>query len=184
MELLLAIKLTVASMQVAFGGCFLLLNLWRQNKFYKYKQFISPHTSPKPPKYSLIFSSGVSGDKPPTKIFLMGSFVFIALALFGSMTFPFSLCSFWSMTCGKLKHDLTRGSSETFHWCFEQGPVNLYLVFVNAIASISILWLQQCFVAQNQTVPWFWSLSTDVDSSDKAFQESPGATYHPRVVRE
>lgn len=59
------------------------------------------YTSPNVPKYSLIFSSGVSGDKPPTNIFFTGSFVFIAFALFGSITLPFNLCSFCSITCSR-----------------------------------------------------------------------------------
>jgi len=57
------------------------------------------HTSPKEPKYSLTFSSGVSGERPPTKIFFTGSLLFMALAFLGSMTFPLSLCSLCVTTC-------------------------------------------------------------------------------------
>lgn len=55
------------------------------------------HTSPKVPKYSWITSFEVSGLRPPTKIFLTGSF-FMAMAFLGSMTRPSSLCSFCSKT--------------------------------------------------------------------------------------
>lgn len=55
-------------------------------------------TSPKAPKYSLMASSVASGFRPPTKIFLAGSF-FIAIALLGSIWRPSSLCSFCSSTC-------------------------------------------------------------------------------------
>lgn len=152
----MAIKLTVASMQAACGGCFLLINLWRQNKFHKYKQFVSPHTSPKPPKYSRIFSSGVSGDKPPTKIFLTGSFVFMALALFGSMTFPFSLCSFWSMTWGKWKHNLT------------QFKLNVSLMFWVRPTLLQFQYLDYTNNLLHKIKEFcdFWTLSTDTDSSD------------------
>ncbi len=57
-------------------------------------------TSPKAPKYSRIFSSVVSGLRPPTKIFLAGSF-FMAMALLGSICRPSSLCSFCSSTFQK-----------------------------------------------------------------------------------
>lgn len=54
-------------------------------------------TSPKAPKYSSMTSFAVSGLRPPTKIFLTGSF-FIAKALLGSITLPSSLCSFCAST--------------------------------------------------------------------------------------
>lgn len=61
----------------------------------------SLHTSPKAWKYSLIFSSGVSGEMPPTKIFFTGSLDFMAFAFLGSITFPLSLCSFCWITCNQ-----------------------------------------------------------------------------------
>lgn len=54
-------------------------------------------TSPKVPKYSSMTSFEVSGLRPPTKIFLTGSFL-MAIALFGSICRPSSLCSFCSRT--------------------------------------------------------------------------------------
>ncbi len=55
-------------------------------------------------KYSRILSSVVSGFSPPTKIFFMGSF-FIAIAFFGSICRPSSLCSFCAKTCVKRNND-------------------------------------------------------------------------------
>lgn len=55
------------------------------------------HTSPNVPKYSWMTSFEVSGLRPPTKIFLIGSF-FIANAFLGSITLPSSLCSFCART--------------------------------------------------------------------------------------
>lgn len=60
-------------------------------------------TSPKVPKYSWMTSFEVSGLRPPTKIFLTGSF-FMAMAFFGSITLPSSLCSFCSRTFLEQKH--------------------------------------------------------------------------------
>lgn len=66
--------------------------------FFKKKIIYTFYTSPKASKYSLIFSSGVSGERPPTNIFFTGSLDFMALALLGSITFPLSLCSFCVIT--------------------------------------------------------------------------------------
>lgn len=54
-------------------------------------------TSPKVPKYSWMTSFEVSGLRPPTKIFLTGSF-FMAMAFLGSICRPSNLCSFCSRT--------------------------------------------------------------------------------------
>lgn len=61
-------------------------------------------TSPKAPKYSRIFSSVVSGLRPPTNIFLTGSF-FIAIAFLGSICLPSNRCSFCCNTCNPQKVD-------------------------------------------------------------------------------
>lgn len=87
--------------QLSCGVCYIsaqtshkatLLNEWKHSKQ------TNIGTSPKAPKYSLTFSSGVSGERPPTKIFFTGSFPFMALAFLGSITFPLSLCSFCEAT--------------------------------------------------------------------------------------
>lgn len=74
-----------------YASIFILVCLWR-NAIVHQKT-----TSPKAPKYSSMTSFAVSGLRPPTKIFLTGSF-FIAKALLGSITLPSSLCSFCAST--------------------------------------------------------------------------------------
>lgn len=68
------------------------------NMVHTFIYFLTLLTSPKAPKYSRIWSSEVSGLKPPTKTFLGGSLPWIALALLGSISFPSNLCSFNSNT--------------------------------------------------------------------------------------
>lgn len=65
--------------------------------FWKLMNSTEYHTSPKVPKYSWMTSFEVSGFRPPTKIFLTGSF-FMAMAFLGSITLPSNLCSFCSRT--------------------------------------------------------------------------------------
>lgn len=66
-------------------------------------ELIDSFTSPKAPKYSSITSLAVSGLRPPTKIFLTGSF-FIAMAFLGSICRPSNRCSFCSRTYAKKIH--------------------------------------------------------------------------------
>lgn len=94
--------MTILSVKRQSGDSVLLAELQKWPKLHVQK-YVLRFTSPKAPKYSLTFSSGVSGERPPTKIFFTGSLPFIALAFLGSMTLPLSLCSFCVATLGMRK---------------------------------------------------------------------------------
>lgn len=136
-----------------YTSIFIPVCLWRNATVHQKKT-----TSPKAPKYSSMTSFAVSGLRPPTKIFLTGSF-FIAKALLGSITLPSSLCSFCASTFEQTAQNIFKKKTKqkTCSCCLQYHPL-LYNYFAFPLTFSTLAASLKRMKPKPLDRPEFWSI--------------------------